>query len=60
MQTAHTAPLTGAGVVDLADMKRLAESAQAAFAKQPGEVPAIIFEAFVLHAEQSGQRQGLQ
>jgi hypothetical protein len=41
-------------------MKRLAERTQAAFAEQPREVPALVFEAFVLHAEQSGQGQRLQ
>ncbi|MDT4882071.1 hypothetical protein FQZ97_1179870 [compost metagenome] len=60
MQATHTAPLTGARVIDLADMKRLAESAQAAFTEQPGEVPSIVLEAFVLHAEQTLQRQRLQ
>jgi hypothetical protein len=56
MQTAHTALLAGAGMVDLADVKFTAERAQAALAEQPGEVPALIFETLVLDAEQSGQR----
>ena len=46
----------GAGMVDLADMKFIAERTQAALAEQPGEVPAIVFKAFVLHAEQALQR----
>jgi hypothetical protein len=38
-------------------MKRFAEGAQAAFTEQAREVPALILETFVLHAEQTGQRQ---
>lgn len=37
-----------------------AKRRQTAFAKQPGEVPALIFKTLVLDAEQSGQRQRLQ
>jgi len=56
MQAAHTAPLAGAGMVDLANVKRLTKGTQTAFTEQPGEVPALIFMALVLHVEQSGQR----
>ncbi|MCY1436782.1 hypothetical protein D9M71_529180 [compost metagenome] len=60
MQATHAAAFAGAGVIDLADMKRLAKRTEAAFAKQPGKVPALVLETFVLHAEQSVQRQRLQ
>ncbi|MNO86330.1 hypothetical protein D3C76_777260 [compost metagenome] len=56
MQTAHTALLTGAGMVDLTNVKFAAKRTQAALAEQSGEVPALIFEALVLDAEQPGQR----
>jgi hypothetical protein len=46
-------------MVDLTDMKRLAERAQTALAEQPGKMPALVFEAFVLDAEQPGKRQCL-
>jgi hypothetical protein len=59
MQTPYATSLAGAGMVDLADMKRLAERAQAALAEQPGKMPALVFEAFVLDAEQPGKRQRL-
>lgn len=47
-------------MVDLTDMEFAAKRTQAALAEQPGEVPALIFEALVLDAEQPGQRQRLQ
>ncbi len=59
MQAAHTATLAGAGMVDLADMKRRAKGRQATFAEQPGKLPALVGVMLVLHVEQPLEGQGL-